>query len=126
MKASREILERQLEEHEEKLRGLHSYVKELSDTTAKLGTEREQFEEDLMEAQQNIKYYESEIARLKHEVGGLPKAGRPQTGADAILPQTVKQGIGSLIISSISFVAGALIGSKLKSRRGSEDKEEKR
>ena len=126
MKASREMLEQQLEKHEEKLRGFRSYIEELNDMTAKFGTPREQFEEDSMEARQNIKYYEGEIARVKQEIEELPEAGRPQTGADAILPQTVKQGIGSLILSSISFVAGALIGSRLKSRRSSEDREGKR
>jgi chromosome segregation ATPase len=120
MHASRKILEDHLQRYEMQLRSLNSYIKELSDRTAELGTDRAQFEDDLFEAENNVKYYEAEIARIKTEIGEPAKAGRTQTGAEGtILPQTVKQGIGSFIFSAIGFVAGALLGSRLKSRRGS-------
>ena len=121
MKPNREMLEQQLERHAEKLRGLNTYLEELNDMTAKHGTERERFEEDLMEAQHNVKYYEAEIARIKQEIGKLPEAESTQTGADTILPHTAKQGIGAFILSSIGFVAGAILGSRLKSRKRSTD-----
>jgi hypothetical protein len=121
MKASREMLEGQLQRYEEQLKGVNSFLKELKTMTAKHGTAAEQFEEDLIEAQNNAKYYEGRIAAVRNEIGNSAKAGGPQRGTDTILPKTKKQGIGSLIFSSISFVAGALLGSRLKSRKDSKD-----
>jgi chromosome segregation ATPase len=127
MNSNRDILEDQLQRYEAQLKGFNSYVKELKDKTAELGTDKEQFETDLLEAEYNVSYYEDEMARVKKELGASDKAPRLQASADAILPQTVKQGVGSLIFSSISFVAGAIIGSTLMSRRGGKDaREEKR
>lgn len=120
MKVSREMLEEQLEEYEEKLKGVKSYIKELNAMTTKHGTEKEHFESDLMEAEHNIKYYEAEMAGIKAEMGGASMAGRVQAGAAALLPNTAKQATGSFILSTISFVAGALLGARLKSRRRSE------
>ena len=121
MKASREMLARELERYEEQLREVKSYLKELKTMTAKCGTAADQVEEDLREAENNVRYYEGRIAAVRNEMGGAAKGEHPQRGAGSILPQTKKQGIGSLIFSSISFVAGALLGSKLKSRQGSKD-----
>jgi hypothetical protein len=119
--------EERLEKYEELLGSANSYLKELKAMTAKHGTESSQFEEDLMEVEYNIKYYEHEIAELKEATEKPAKAAPPSTGTDTVLPHTAKQGIGSLIISSISFVAGAFLGSKLKSRRaGKGGPEEKR
>ena len=56
--------EEKLKHYERELSGLKSYVKELKDKTAEYGTEREQFEQDLMEAECNITYYEGEIALI--------------------------------------------------------------
>lgn len=123
MKASRDMLEDQLQDYEKELASLSSYVKELKDMTARHGTAKEHFEGDVAEAEHNARYYEGEITRLKQELGKSANEGRPQAEADTILPRTKKQGLGSLIISSISFAAGALLGSKLKSRRGSTDKD---
>jgi uncharacterized protein YegP (UPF0339 family) len=72
MKADHEMLEGQLKDYEVQLRGLNSYVKELKDATAKYGTEKEHFEVDLAEAENNIKYYEGEIARIKESIDGEP------------------------------------------------------
>ena len=116
MKPDRATLERQLHTNEQKLNGLKSYLKELNAMCAKHGTEKELCGNDLMEAEHNITYYESQVARIKQELGKLPKKSSYQTGSDSILPQTPKQGIGSLIFSSIGFVAGAILGSKVKSR----------
>ena len=126
MKASRDMLEDQLQDYEKQLASLSAYLKELKDMTARHGTDKEHFEGDVAEAEHNVLYYKDEIARIKQELSESANAGRPQTGADTILPRTKKQGLGSLIISSISFVAGALLGSRLKSRRGSADKEEEK
>lgn len=127
MRTSGETPEERLEEYEGQLGSLNSYLKELKAMTAKHGTDASHFEEDLMEIEHNIKYYEDEIAGLKGAVGKSAKAAYSQTGSDTILPHTAKQGIGTLIISSISFVAGALLGLRLKSRRaGKNGPEEKK
>ena len=72
MKADHEMLEGQLKDYEEQLRGLNSYVKELKDKTAEHGTEKEHFEGDMTEAEHNIKYYEGEIARIRESMGDEP------------------------------------------------------
>lgn len=65
MNANREMFEDQLESYEAQLRSLNSYIKELNDKTAKHDTEKAHFEQDLMEAEHNVKYYEGEIARIR-------------------------------------------------------------
>jgi peptidoglycan hydrolase CwlO-like protein len=124
MNDNREILEDRLERYEAQLQGLKSYLKELKDKTAEHGTDKAQFEEDLIEAEHNVKYYEAERARLKKELGKSDEGAYPRNVADSILPRTVKQGVGSFVLSAISFVSGALLGSKLKARRGSKDEPE--
>jgi hypothetical protein len=118
MKANRETLEDQLEAYEQKLAGFKTFIRELNDRAAELGTDRKLFEEDLFEAQHNAEHYEGEIARIRQELGkssgGPPRA---RTGAGGVLPQTAKQGLGSLVISAVSFLAGAFLGSKVKSRK---------
>jgi hypothetical protein len=118
MRASRDIHGERLARYEEELKGLKSYIQELKDMTARHGTQPEHFEEDLLEAEHNARYYEEEVARIKEEAGGSAGAGGGQGGRDTILPHTARQGIGSLIISSVSFIAGVLIGSSLRSRKG--------
>jgi hypothetical protein len=124
MNPTHEILGRQLKQYGETLKGLRSYVKELKEMTAKHGTDTGHFEEDLMEAEHNVKYYETEIARIKREMTQMPGDERLQPPADTILPRTVKQGIAPFILSSISFVAGAIVGARLKSSRSSSDRAE--
>jgi hypothetical protein len=124
MKANRETLEDQLEKSETELKGLKCYIKELNSKAAELGTDRAQFEEELHEAEHNVKYYEDEVARVKKEIGGLDKATRTGNGPDTVLPHTVKQGIGTFILSAISFVAGGFLGSKLKARKGGKETRE--
>jgi septal ring factor EnvC (AmiA/AmiB activator) len=122
MTAIREALEDQLEKYEQQLASLNSYIKELKDMTERHGTEKEHFDDDLMEAEHNVKYYQDEIARIRKELKGAP-SGKGKK--DSILPRTKKQGIGSAIISSISFVAGAILGSKLMSKKGDKEMPEK-
>jgi hypothetical protein len=122
MKPIKETLEDELEDYEDKLKGSTSFLQELKTTTTKLATEPAQYEEDQHEAEHNIKFYEAEIARLKKEVGepGKPAPPKPEPGKPVlggVLPQTPRQGIGSVIFSSIGFVVGALLGSRLKSRK---------
>ena len=122
MNNNRGMLEYQLERNEAQVRSLRSYIKELTDRTEALGTDREQFEEDLHEAEHNVEYYESETERIKQELGKAEKSSRASSAADTVLPSTVKQGIGSLILSSISFAAGTLLGSRMKTRHADKDK----
>ena len=121
MNDNREILEDHLEKYEAQLQSLNSYIKELKSMTAKHGTDKAQFEMDLLEAENNVNFYEGEIAWLKKEVGKSGKGSRPRNVTDSVLPRTAKQGIGSFVLSSIGFVFGALLGSKLKARRGGKD-----
>ena len=123
MKVNREMLEDQAERYEAQLRSLRSFIKELNDRVAEYGTDRAQFEEDLLEAEHNIKFYEGEIARVKQEMGESDKAPRASDPADSILPRTAKQGIGSLILSLISFAAGTLLGSRMKTRQASKEEQ---
>jgi hypothetical protein len=122
MKANKEILEDELEDYEAKLKGSSSFLQELKTTTTKCGTEPQQYVDDQHETEHNIKFYEAEIARLKKEVGapGKPPPPKPEPGKPVlggVLPQTSRQGIGSVIFSSIGFVFGALLGSRIKSRK---------
>jgi hypothetical protein len=126
MKTSGKMPESQLERFEEQLRGFKSYIKELKDRTTEYGTPDEQFADDLMEAEQNVKYYEGEIALIKEQLGTGGKTGDTETVVDTILPRTAKQGIGSFILTSIGFVAGALLASRLSSSRGSKDRPEEK
>ncbi len=124
MKANREILEDQLSSYEKQLAGVKSYIKELKDKTAQHGTAKEHFQEDLIEAEHNLKFYQGEIDELKHEIGKPTKPKETDPAIDSVLPRTKKQGIGSLIISSVSFLAGAVLGSRIKSRR--DDRQERK
>lgn len=121
MKVNRAMLENQLERYETQLRGMSSFIKELNDKVAEYGTDKSQVEEDLIEADNNVKYYEGEIARIKKEMGGADKAPPAQKAADSVLPRTAKQGLGSLILSAIGFAAGTLFGSKMKARQAGKD-----
>ncbi len=114
MKAKRDVLEDQMQEYEQEVIGLKSFIKELSDTAAKYGTEKSEYEIDLIEAEHNVKYYEAEIARIRKELGGLRGGGHYQAGT--ILPRTARQGVGSFVFTAIGFIAGAVLGSMLKSK----------
>lgn len=107
MQISCETLEDQLEEYEQELRELNSFITELKAMTDKHDTETEHFAEDLEEAEHNVIYYEHEIAELKKQL-------REQCGKQ---PLDRGQIVKVAIISSITFVAGLLLGSGLKRGR---------
>ena len=69
MGTERDTLEDTLQDYEQRLRGLNSYLKELKDRVAEHGTPEESLTDDLTEAGHNIAYYEGEIARIKGELG---------------------------------------------------------
>jgi hypothetical protein len=119
MNENSRLLAYELARHEEQLKSLNSYIKELSTITTQYGTDSSQFETDLMEARHNVKYYESEVERMKKEL-----AESDQAVAAPDEPYTVpllKQGIGALILTAVSFVAGAILASKLSSGPDSKD-----
>jgi hypothetical protein len=117
MKISSEELGDRLENYEDELKGFRSYVQELQTMTAKLGTDKEQFEIDLLEAQHNIKFYEGEIAEIKDARGKSAKGGGGQHRGGAATADGPGKGITSVIFSSIGFIVGAIFGSRLKSRK---------
>lgn len=121
METTREMLEEQLEDFEVQHRGMHAYIEELKKMTAKHGTEESQFADDLMEAEHNVKYYHDEIKRVKRELANCDEPRQHGGEAQCGLPHTAKQGITSAAIAAVSFAAGALVGSKFKSRGGRRD-----
>ncbi len=116
MKANRDVLEDHLQEYEQQVKGLKSYIKELAAQAERHETEKSQYELDLIEAEHNVKYYEGEIARIRKELGGARGGGRRHQ-AGTILPRTARQGIGSFVFSAVGFVAGAVLGWMLKPER---------
>lgn len=106
MQISRETLKDHLEKYEQELRELNSFITELNAMTDKHDTPSEHFAEDLAEAEHNVKFYESEIAWIKQQ---LRRPGRIRLSREQIA--------GAVIISSISFLAGLLLGSSLGGKR---------
>ena len=124
MNESRDTLEDRLQDYEARLGGLKSFVKELNDRAAEHGTAREHLEEDLFEAEHNVKHYEEGVAQLKAQIaklGDVPNPGRRGTGGGGggVGPALKsKKGIG---IVMIGLGAAALAALGLKSRRGGKD-----
>ena len=112
MNVSREMLGDRLEKYETQLRSLKSFIKELKARVAEHGTDEEHYGEDLFEAEHNVTFYEAEITRIKKELRGWGRGG----SGDGVLPQTLKQGLGTLIFATLGFTAGVLIGSRLMPR----------
>ena len=120
MKNHRDTLEELLEDYSTRAQSAKSYITELTKTTAKHGTEPAQFEEDLHEAEHNARYYDGEIARLKKEIAQLPAAKPGNVAKPGGIGRIAKAGL--LALSPIGFLlVGALLGSKLKSRRESRE-----
>ena len=101
MKVNREVLEDQLADFEQRSKELHSQLQLLNETTARLGTDKEQYASDLLELENNAKFYDGEISRVKNELAqAAPKpdapapAPAPAPGLGGILPRTPKQGVG--------------------------------
>ena len=120
MNESRDTLEDRLQNYEARLGGLKSFVKELNARADEHGTAREHFEEDLVEAEHNLKFYEEGIAQTKAALAKLGDAPGPG-GGGGTTPGTglkSKKGIGALLIG---LAAAALVAVGLKSRRGGKD-----
>jgi hypothetical protein len=122
MQSNRQMLADELEAYEEKAKGLTSYVRELKTMTAKHDTPKERFESDLLKAMHNIVFYEAEIARLKNQMRTPLQGVKPGT-VGTLLPKTRNQGIGAVILSSISFAAGTILGSLMNSGKSNKDRE---
>jgi len=123
MSENRDTLEDRLQDFGAKLGGLKSFVKELGHHVDKHGTPHEHVREDLLEAENNIKFYEAGIedarARLA-KLGDAPKPGAQGTSGGGngvgIGPALKsKKGVGALILG---LAAAALVAVGLKSRRG--------
>ena len=69
MNDQNEILRAQRARFEERVRGLKSYVKELTDTAERHGTDREHIEEDLLKARGDIEFYEVQAGQLADTLG---------------------------------------------------------
>ena len=114
MQPNRQILEAHLNTYQDKLRSLGSYKTELSAVCGKHQTPKSQYESDLIEAEHNIGFYEAEITRIKKALETFAPIGRSEP-AGTLRPQIKRPGIAAAVISSISFIAGAILGSRLKS-----------
>src|ERR1700749_4714623 len=62
MNNQHEMFEAQKSHCEEKVRGLKAYVRELTETAAKHGTDEALLHEDLSKAKCDIEYYEGQVA----------------------------------------------------------------
>jgi hypothetical protein len=117
MKANRLLLQERLEGYESQLQGLHSYVTELKAMTAKHATDKEMFATDLIEAQHNIRYYQNGIALLKTELSNAHRDAPTQADLDNGPATGGPPRLIAVVISSLSFLVGAVVGSRLKSRK---------
>jgi hypothetical protein len=119
MTLTRAQLEDQFAEYQTRLNGLRTYVKELRETAEKHGTDEGLLQEDLHEAEHNVLYYESELGRIKKELGGAPSAGGGAGGGGGpLVPHLGKQGVGALALVSLGFAAGVVVGKLLDTRKG--------
>jgi uncharacterized protein YegP (UPF0339 family) len=71
-----EIHATQKAKYEEKARCLKSFVKELTETAAKSGTDTALIEQDLMKARGDIEFYECEMKRMEQML--LKEAGHAE------------------------------------------------
>jgi uncharacterized protein YegP (UPF0339 family) len=69
MTDQREILKGQRDTFEEKVRGLKSYVKELTETAAKHGTDESLIHEDLTKARCDLEFYEGQVGQIAETLG---------------------------------------------------------
>ena len=76
MNDQREIIKAQRTNYEERVRGLKSYVKELTEMAAQHGTDGEHIEEDLSKARADLAFYESQIGHYADALGDHPAARR--------------------------------------------------
>ena len=70
MKPDREALQAQRREYEERARSLKCYVRELSETCAKYGTDHALVEEDLRKAEHDARHFEEKLAEIGELLAG--------------------------------------------------------
>jgi hypothetical protein len=117
MGANRGTPDDRLGDYEQRLQGLKSYITELKARAAEHGTDSVHYEEDLLEAEHNLTFYEGEIARIKGTGGGGGGGSSLGGVLGGALPQTLNQSVGTLVLAALCFTAGVLIGSRLLSGR---------
>lgn len=126
MNESRDTLEDRLQNYEAQLGGLKSFIKELNASADKHETPREHLEEDLVEAEHNVKFYEEGIEQVKAQLsklGDAPKPYSPGAGGGGIVPVLKsKKGVGALVLG---LAAAALVALGLRARRGGGGKSDK-
>ena len=76
MTDQREIIKAQLAKSEEKARGLKSYIKELTETAAKYGTDEALIEEELTKAKGDLEFYEGQVGHCTDALHDHPAARR--------------------------------------------------
>ena len=69
MTEQREILKAQRAKFEERVRGLKSYLKELSETASRHGTDAEHYEDDLTKVRSDIEFYERQAEQCAETLG---------------------------------------------------------
>lgn len=74
MTEQRRILEMHVAEYEETVRGLKSYVRELTEMAARHDTDAAHVEDDLAKAKGDIEFYEGQISHIAEMLGR--EAGR--------------------------------------------------
>ena len=62
--------------YEERVRGLKSYVRELTDMAARHGTDHEHVEEDLAKARADLEFYECQVGECASALNDHPAARR--------------------------------------------------
>ena len=76
MTDQREIFKTRRAHFEEKVRGLKSYVRELTDMAARHGTDEATIEEDLSKARADLEFYECQAGECADALGDHPAARR--------------------------------------------------
>lgn len=76
MNDQREIIKSQRANYEERVRGLKSYVAELTEMAARHGTDGEHLEDDLSKARADLEFYESRIGHCAAVLGDHPAERR--------------------------------------------------
>ena len=76
MADQREILKAQQAKFEDRVRGLKSYVRELTEMAARHGTHEEHIEEDLAKVRADLEFYQGQMGGLAEGLGDHPAARR--------------------------------------------------
>jgi uncharacterized protein YegP (UPF0339 family) len=76
MTDQREIFKTQRAKHEERVRGLKSYITELTDMAARHGTDEVNIKQDLSKARADLEFYECQVGECTHALADDPAARR--------------------------------------------------